>query len=65
MDYGLHIQDAMPNVPAHDRKFIKTGITPEQWDKLFGVADEDDPVRDPIPEEVWEDMMVDLEEEIA
>ncbi len=55
----------MPNVPAHDRKFIKTGITPELWDKLFGVADEDEPVRDPIPEEVWEDMMVDLEEEIA
>ncbi len=42
-----------------------TGITPEQWDKLFGVADEDEAVRDPIPDEVWEGMMVDLEEEIA
>jgi hypothetical protein len=32
---GVLIQDAMPNVSAEDREFIKTGITPETWDKVF------------------------------
>ena len=32
---GVHIQDAMPNVPAEEREFIMTGITPEEWDEAF------------------------------
>lgn len=32
---GLLIQDAMPQVSAPDREFIKTGITREEWDGLF------------------------------
>lgn len=30
------IQKAMPHLSADDREFIKTGITSEEWDKLFG-----------------------------
>jgi hypothetical protein len=33
---GALIQDAMPNVSAEDREFIKTGITPEEWNETFG-----------------------------
>ena len=29
------IQDCFPNLSADDREFIKTGITVEEWDKLF------------------------------
>ena len=32
---GVLIQDAMPNATADEREFILTGITAEQWDKLF------------------------------
>ena len=32
---GMLIQDAMPQVSASDREFIKTGITSEEWDGLF------------------------------
>ena len=34
---GELIQDAMPNLSAGDREFIKTGITDEEWDTAFGV----------------------------
>jgi|TARA_R110001606_G_scaffold375906_2_gene534357 hypothetical protein len=33
---GVSIQDAMPHLDADDREFIKTGITPEEWDKYCG-----------------------------
>lgn len=33
---GALLQDAMPNISAGDREFIKTGITPEEWDEAFG-----------------------------
>ena len=33
---GVSIQDAMPHLDADDREFIKTGITPEEWDKHCG-----------------------------
>lgn len=29
------IQDAMPNLTADEREFIKTGYTPEDWAKIF------------------------------
>jgi len=32
---GTLIQDAMPNLSADEREFIKTGITPEEWDEAF------------------------------
>ncbi len=28
---GALIQDAMPNLTADEREFIKTGITPDEW----------------------------------
>lgn len=33
---GMHIQDAMPNIPAEEREFIISGITPQEWNELFG-----------------------------
>lgn len=29
------IQDIFPNLSADDREFIKTGITPEEWEATF------------------------------
>lgn len=37
---GALIQDAMPQLSADDREFVKTGITGEEWDQLFGGAEE-------------------------
>ncbi len=34
---GELIQDAMPNLTPDEREFIKTGITPDEWDDIFGV----------------------------
>lgn len=34
---GELIQDAMPNLTAGEREFIKLGITPDEWDDIFGV----------------------------
>ena len=33
---GTVIQQAMPHLSDDDREFILTGITPEEWDELFG-----------------------------
>lgn len=33
---GTKIQDAMPNVPAPLREFVKSGITPQEWTEMFG-----------------------------
>lgn len=33
---GRLIQDAMPHLSADDREFLMTGITPEEWDAMFG-----------------------------
>jgi hypothetical protein len=33
---GELIQNAMPNVSADEREFIKTGITAEEWENTFG-----------------------------
>jgi len=33
---GTLIQDAMPYLSPGDREFLMTGITPEEWDDLFG-----------------------------
>lgn len=34
------IQDAFPELSDDAREFIKTGITPEEWDKYMGEDDE-------------------------
>ena len=33
---GEMIQDAMPNLTVAEREFIKTGVTPDEWDEIFG-----------------------------
>jgi len=35
------IQDIFPQLSCEDREFIKTGITPEEWEKIFGVMEVD------------------------
>ena len=32
---GKLIQDAFPMLNADQREFLMTGLTPEQWDKLY------------------------------
>ena len=32
---GTLIQNAMPHLTSDEREFIKTGITPEEWDSAF------------------------------
>lgn len=32
---GTHAQNAFPDLPADLREFIISGVTPEEWDKLF------------------------------
>ena len=33
---GMYIQDAFPTLTPDQREFIKTGITPDYWNKMFG-----------------------------
>jgi hypothetical protein len=33
---GGLIQNVMPHLSPDEREFIMTGITPEQWKKIFG-----------------------------
>ena len=33
---GELIQDAMPHLTADEREFIKTGITPQEWEQHLG-----------------------------
>lgn len=35
-DEGVLIQDAFPFLTPDEREFMMTGITPEEWDRLFG-----------------------------
>mgnify|MGYP003134677388 FL=1 len=37
---GASIQNAMPNINADEREFIKTGITPDEWNAEFQDLDE-------------------------
>ena len=32
---GMLIQDVMPNLSADEREFIMTGITPDDWEKMY------------------------------
>jgi hypothetical protein len=33
---GVLLQKAFPNLDCADREFIKSGITPEEWNQIFG-----------------------------
>lgn len=33
---GALLQDSFPHLSPEDREFIKTGITPEEWEHVFG-----------------------------
>ena len=35
------IQDAFPQLSDDEREFIKTGITPAEWDEAFGEEEEE------------------------
>jgi len=37
---GELIQNAMPRLDADGREFVKTGITPEEWEAIFGPEEE-------------------------
>ena len=37
---GALVQDAFPQLSAAGREFIKTGITPEEWEEYIGDEDE-------------------------
>lgn len=32
---GALIQNVMPTLSPDDREFLKTGITPDEWDEMF------------------------------
>jgi hypothetical protein len=37
---GTFIQNAMPNLSADQREFLMTGVTAQEWDKMFPEEDE-------------------------
>ena len=39
---GALLQDAFPNLTPDEREFIKSGITAEEWDSLFGGDEEEE-----------------------
>ena len=36
LDGKGHVQDIFPYLTAEQREFIMSGITPEEWNKIFG-----------------------------
>ena len=55
---GVHIQVAMPQLNADEREFIKTGVTPTEWNELFGEEEDEEDNYDegqPSWEQEWED----------
>lgn len=46
---GTLIQVAMPNVPAPQREFLMTGVTPEEWEHFFGLEELDDELDEEEP----------------
>ena len=41
LEFGMSIQDAMPNLNPNEREFILTGVVQEEWEELFAGFDED------------------------
>ena len=52
---GELIQVAMPHLSADEREFIKTGITPSEWEENFGEEEEEEDDGQPSWEQEWED----------
>ena len=55
---GVHIQVAMPQLNAEEREFVKTGMTPTEWNELFGEEEDEEDNYDegqPSWEQEWED----------
>ena len=55
---GVNIQVAMPQLDADEREFIKTGVTPTEWQELFGEEEDEEDNYDegqPSWEQEWED----------
>ena len=54
------IQNIFPNLNADEREFIKTGVTAEVWDAMFGGTDElttdVEVTEQPIPEYMKEEL---------
>ena len=38
---GEYVQVAFSNLSAGEREFIMTGITPKEWEEMFGGMDEE------------------------
>lgn len=36
---GKHIQDVFPELSADEREFLMTGVTPQEWEEMFGKED--------------------------
>jgi len=34
-----HVQTIFPNLNSSEREFIKSGITPDEWDMMVGIMD--------------------------
>ena len=52
---GELIQVAMPHLSSDEREFIKTGMTPSEWEELFGEEEEEEDDGQPSWEQEWED----------
>jgi len=55
---GMNIQQAMPDLSAEEREFVKTGMTPTEWEELFGEEEDEEDNYDegqPSWEQEWED----------
>jgi endo-1,4-beta-mannosidase len=55
---GVNIQVAMPQLNADEREFVKTGMTPTEWEELFGEEEDEEDYEDdgqPSWEQEWED----------
>jgi len=55
---GVNIQVAMPQLNAEEREFVKTGMTPMEWNELFGEEEDEEDNYDegqPSWEQEWED----------
>jgi hypothetical protein len=37
---GEHVQTIFPNLTKGEREFLLTGITPIEWEQMFGSGDE-------------------------
>ena len=36
---GIPVQEAFPDLSRAEREFLKSGITPDEWDAMFGVEE--------------------------